>query len=276
MRYALKCVQKVARAANEQECERRIHSMLSPHPLVCGAHGFSEDSEHLYTRLELLEQGDLSLVIDQLGALPADAARFYAACTSLAVLHLHAHGVVYRDVKPENLVRGPRGYAKLCDFGLSKVVHDERTWSLCGTAEFLAPEIVRRAGYGKAVDMWAVGILLYELLTGTTPFKAATEFEVFSKIMAKPRHVPFPEDLSPAAVDVIKALLIGPPSKRLGCGEQGAASLQAHSYFVGFDFRALLEHRLPPPELPAIVHVGLEECEPAAGGPHFVPCWLPV
>lgn len=148
-----------------------------------------------------------------------------------------------------------RGHVRLTDFGLSKEgIHDNATgaFSFCGTPEYLAPEILDRAGHGRAVDWWSLGALLYEMLTGLPPFYCRDREELFKQIKTcSPR---FPDHLSQHAVSVLNGLLTKDPSKRLGCGMGDAAELQQHPFFCGIDWDSLLRGRLQPPWRPDILN----------------------
>ena len=193
--YALKCMER-SRLRRPQDAdgvlrERQILGLLAQrehaHALIVRAaaffRGHLDDREGLYMLLELMSGGDLKAKLERLRCLPPSCCAFYAACTSAALLHLHALDIVYRDLKPENLVIDHSGYLKLIDFGLSKVLSssaDGRTWTLCGTPHFMAPEIIRGRGYGTSADWWALGILTYEMLTGACPFEGETQVRAAS------------------------------------------------------------------------------------------------
>jgi len=139
--------------------------------------------------LELMSGGDLKAKLLRVRTLSTECAAFYAACTAAALQHLHQLKIVYRDLKPENLVISRGGALKLIDFGLSKVLGDAgRTWTLCGTPQFMAPEIIKGHGYGLAADWWALGILVYEMVAGECPFDGETQVDIFRRIMATARR----------------------------------------------------------------------------------------
>ncbi len=142
-----------------------------------------QDAARLYMLCEYVPGGELFSYLRREGQLPEGAARFYAAEIVLAFEYLHSLSVLYRDLKPENLLLTAKGHVKITDFGFAKVVAD-RTYSLCGTPEYLAPEIIQSAGHGKGVDWWALGILLFEMMVGFPPFFADTPNGIYQKILA--------------------------------------------------------------------------------------------
>jgi protein kinase A len=144
--------------------------------------GVAEDFEHLYMALEFVSGGDLFNYLRTVGKLPIEQVRFYGGIVVLIFEYLHSRNIIYRDLKPENLLIDAKGYLKLADFGFAKVVK-ERTYTQCGTPEYLAPEIILNEGHGKPVDWWTFGILLYEMITGVTPFAGDNNLIIYKKIL---------------------------------------------------------------------------------------------
>jgi len=143
-----------------------------------------QNSLRLYMLFEYVAGGELFSHLRTVGTLRESAARFFAGEIVLALEYLHGLGIIYRDLKPENLLLTSAGHIKITDFGFAKLVNSERTFSLCGTPDYLAPEIIQSSGHGKAVDWWALGILIYEMLAGFPPFSADTQQGIYARIIA--------------------------------------------------------------------------------------------
>jgi len=185
--------------------------------------------------------------------LPPFVAQFYAAEVVLAFDYLHSLDIVYRDLKPENILLGKDGNIKITDFGFAKVV-PETTWTLCGTPDYLAPEIILSKGYGKAVDWYALGILIFEMLTGYPPFYNENHLKLYDNILATtPR---FPASIDPIARDLIERLLEKNPSKRLGSLTGGVEDIKNHPWFKDVKWEMLLSLRIRPPYKPKVSDEG--------------------
>jgi serine/threonine protein kinase len=208
----------------------------------------------LYFVLDYCAGGELFFHLGREGRFSEDRARFYAAQIVLALEHLHSLNVIYRDLKPENVLLDHHGNVRLTDFGLSKenvVATDSGAHSFCGTPEYLAPEVLNRAGHGRGVDWWSLGALTYEMLTGLPPFYCKDRNQLFDRI--RKGALEFPDFLSAEAADMLNALLSRDPTKRLGCGPLDAEEIKSHPWFAPVDWVALLECRIPPPWNPAVV-----------------------
>ena len=163
--------------------ERKLLSMCD-HPFVIELFGSFQDKDYLYLLLELVLGGELFTYLDVQGPIKEGPARFFGASVAMALEYLHQYRIAYRDLKPENILIDAQGYIKVVDFGFAKVVYEgERTWTLCGTPEYLAPEVILRKGHDVRVDWWSLGILIVELFTGGTPFYSDDHFDVFKKIV---------------------------------------------------------------------------------------------
>ncbi len=206
--------------------------------------GTWQDNSNLYMLMEFVTGGELFSYLRRAGRFPDETAKLYAAMVVLSLEHLHSMNILYRDLKPENLLLDKHGFMKICDFGFAKHVED-RTWTLCGTPEYLAPEIIQSKGHGKAVDWWALGVLLFEMLAGYPPFFDDNPFGVYEKILAGRVH--FPSHFNKDAKDLVRKLLAQDRTKRLGNLKGGAQDVKDHPYFSDIDWEALLEKKVRPP-----------------------------
>ncbi len=193
--------------------------------------------------------GELYHYLSEGGRFGEERARFYAAEIVSALGYLHTHGIVYRDLKPENLILDSAGHIRIADFGLSKEgVEGDTITSICGTPEYLAPEILRKRPYGMAVDWWSLGTLLYEMIAGLPPFYDRNRPVMYKKILEAPL-VP-PADMSPEALDLCSKMLVREPTARLGY--RGAEEIKAHPFFKGIDWAALERREVTPPWTPRV------------------------
>eukprot|EP01061_Rhynchopus_euleeides_P011581 TRINITY_DN21139_c0_g1_i1.p1 TRINITY_DN21139_c0_g1~~TRINITY_DN21139_c0_g1_i1.p1 ORF type:complete len:324 (+),score=110.38 TRINITY_DN21139_c0_g1_i1:150-1121(+) len=213
-------------------------------PFIVNLHKRFMDDNKLYFLLEYVPGGELFTHHRKAGKFPNDVSKFYAAEVLLSFDYLHSKDIVYRDLKPENILLDLQGHIKIVDFGFAKKV-PERTFTLCGTPEYLAPEIIRSQGHGKAVDWWALGILLYEMLVGNPPYYDESPFRIYEKILDG--KLKFPKWIDSRAKDLIKKLLINDSQKRLGSDKRGITDIKRHHYFGGIDWDVLLEKNIPAP-----------------------------
>ncbi|ESL10075.1 protein kinase A catalytic subunit [Trypanosoma rangeli SC58] len=214
------------------------------HPFIVNMLKGFMDNDRLYLLLEFVAGGELFTHLRKAGKFPNDVAKFYSAEVILAFEYLHSSGIVYRDLKPENLLLDEQGNIKITDFGFAKRV-SERTFTLCGTPEYLAPEVIQSRGHGKAVDWWALGILLYEMLVGYPPFFDESPFKIYEKILEG--RVQFPRWVELRAKDLIKSLLVLDPTKRLGSLSRGTQDVKRHKFYSGVDWEVLLQKNVVPP-----------------------------
>jgi serine/threonine protein kinase len=182
---------------------------------------------------------------------------FYTAQIACMFKYIHGLGIIHRDLKPENLILNHEGYMKLADFGFAKCIRDERTYSLCGTPEYTAPEVYKRSGHSFPVDWWALGVLLYEMASGFSPFHVQSDnswdcYVEVSKFEKSYPHVRFPTGFDKHLGDLLLKLLHPNPNKRFGSRKLGATELQNHPFFKGFDFVKLEAMKLRTPFVPEI------------------------
>jgi serine/threonine protein kinase len=252
--YALKCLIKEDIVANNLQDhvmnERNVMRMLD-HPFILHLHNTYKDSKYVYFLLELALGGELFTFLRKMGRFNEKTGRFYAAQVVLGFQHMHSKDILYRDLKPENLILDSKGYLKIVDFGLAKVCHD-KTWTLCGTPDYLAPEIILSRGHDKAVDYWALGVLEYEMCAGYVPFYSDDPMEVYQLILAG--DIRFPTHLSRACTDLCKKLMNPQATKRLGTSKNGIKDIIKHKWFSGFDWKGLISFENAAPIQVAIEH----------------------
>uniref|UniRef100_A0A8C2LBT7 protein kinase C n=1 Tax=Cyprinus carpio TaxID=7962 RepID=A0A8C2LBT7_CYPCA len=234
-------------------CEKRIFETInvSRHPFLVNLYGCFQTPDHVCFVMEYSPGGDLMTHIHN-NVFSERQTRFYSACVLLGLEFLHQNRIVYRDLKLDNLLMDSDGFVRIADFGLCKegMGHGDRTSTFCGTPEFLAPEVLTDSTYTRAVDWWGLGVLIYEMLVGESPFPGDDEEEVFDSIVND--EVRYPRFLSPESVSIIQKLLQKNPEKRLGAGEQDANEVKKHRFFQGIDWEALLAKRVKPPFLPSV------------------------
>ncbi|GFE53188.1 AGC kinase [Babesia ovis] len=217
------------------------------HPFIVNMLGTFKDPQYLYIVMECVFGGDFFGYLRSVDKLSSNSAMFYAAQITCIFDYMHSHNIIYRDLKPENLLVGRDGYLKLTDFGFAKVV-ELRTYTLCGTPEYLAPEILLNKGHGKAVDWWTLGILIYEMLVGYPPFYNEDPMGIYKKILEC--RLVFPRDYDADAKALTKQLLTFDPSKRIGNLHKGAKDIIENPWFSKMDFDSLLQKKLTPPYVP--------------------------
>jgi len=183
------------------------------HQFLVGLQGFDQDSQYLYFLQEYICGGELFTYLRTEGTLDSQNSRFYSGQVILMFEYLHSKNIIYRDLKPENLLIDSVGYLKLIDFGFAKYC-DGRTYTLCGTPEYLAPEVLMNKGHGKPVDWWCLGILTYEMLAGIDPFNDEDPMAIYQKILKG--KIKFPKDFDRKAKSLVKHLLVADTSKRYG------------------------------------------------------------
>jgi serine/threonine protein kinase len=227
--------------------ERDIMAMLPPHPFVVTMHYALQTDHHLYFLLDYLPGGELYSHIHPKAHVPEAVARFYICEVILAIEHVHRYDVCHRDLKPENVVIAADGHIALTDFGLARAKFSKaRRKSFVGSAEYLAPETVRNEVQTKALDWWSVGVMLYEMLVGRTPFHGATNTEVYNNVVHKPLDLTNKRNVTPDAADLLRRFLDRTPSSRL----QRPDEIKKHPFFRDVDWNAFLRKDVKPPFVP--------------------------
>ncbi|XP_055518352.1 cGMP-dependent protein kinase 1-like isoform X1 [Leucoraja erinacea] len=248
------------------------------------------DTKYLYMLMEACLGGELWTILRDRESFDDAATRFYTACVLEALAYLHWKGVIYRDLKPENIILNHRGYAKLVDFGFAKKIgFGKKTWTFCGTPEYVAPEIILNKGHDSSADYWSLGILVYELLTGSPPFSGSDPMQTYNIILRGIDMIEFPKKITKNAGTLIKKLCRDNPSERLGNQKNGVKDIQKHKWFEGFNFDGLRKGTLTPPILQSVsdltlprlcitlfleMRCGKQALQPAGSVPARDPCTL--
>uniref|UniRef100_A0A8C5N6X9 protein kinase C n=1 Tax=Gouania willdenowi TaxID=441366 RepID=A0A8C5N6X9_GOUWI len=243
--YAIKALKKGDVVTRDEVdslmCEKRIFEVINAcrHPFLVNLYGCFQTGDHVCFVMNYSPGGDLMTHIHSSIFIPAPAQH-------------RVQVSVYRDLKLDNLLMDADGFIRIADFGLCKegMGHGDRTSTFCGTPEFLAPEVLTDNNYTRSVDWWGLGVLIYEMMVGESPFPGDDEEEVFDSIVND--DVSFPSFLSPETVSLITKLLQKNPEQRLGGGKEDASDIKKHKFFQGMDWSALLMKKVKPPFLPVI------------------------
>lgn len=255
--YAIKILKKRFVLDNDEvestRSEKRVFLAANQerHPFLVNLHSTFQTETRIYYVMEYVSGGDLMLQI-QREQFSEARAKFYACEVLLALEYFHKHGIIYRDLKLDNIMLCLDGHIKLADYGLCKenMSGNNTTNTFCGTPEFMAPEILLEHRYGRAVDWWAFGVLLYEMLLGQSPFKGEDEDEIFDAVLED--NILYPINMSKNSVSICEALLERNPERRLGGGKGDAQEVKNHPFFAGVNWDDMLAKRVTPPFLPTI------------------------
>uniref|UniRef100_A0A8D3DPI7 protein kinase C n=1 Tax=Scophthalmus maximus TaxID=52904 RepID=A0A8D3DPI7_SCOMX len=252
--FAIKALKKGDIVARDEVdslmCEKRIFETVNSvrHPFLVNLFACFQTQEHVCFVMEYAAGGDLMMHIHA-DVFSEPRAVFYAACVVLGLQFLHDHKIVYRHLNSQKIILG---YVKIADFGLCKegMGFRDRTSTFCGTPEFLAPEVLTETSYTRAVDWWGLGVLIFEMLVGESPFPGDDEEEVFDSIVND--EVRYPRFLSTEAISIMRRLLRRSPERRLGAGEKDAEEVKRHLFFRNMDWNGLLAKKVKPPFVPII------------------------
>uniref|UniRef100_T1K6W5 cGMP-dependent protein kinase n=1 Tax=Tetranychus urticae TaxID=32264 RepID=T1K6W5_TETUR len=256
--FALKSCAKVFINTTQQQehliNEKVVQKIASQHQFVVKLYRTFKDQHCLYFLLEAALGGELWTLLKKRGRFDESEARFYLGCVIEAIEFLHSNKIIYRDLKPENCLLDATGYLKITDFGFSKIITPAtKTWTFCGTPEYAAPEIILNRGHDKAVDFWALGILLYELLTGVPPFQSTDPLKTYNIVLRGFDDIVFDSKcFSINAIHLIRRLCRDNPCERLGVQKNGINDVKKHKWFHGFDWEGLVNRQLKPPIVPIL------------------------
>ncbi|XP_078107742.1 cGMP-dependent protein kinase 1 [Sander vitreus] len=222
-------------------------------PFIARLHKTFRDAECLYILTEACLGGDLCSLLKDKGCFDECSTRFFTACVVEALTFLHCRRVVYRDLKPENVVLDQHGYAKLIGSRcVKKVEVGKKTWTFCGTPGYMAPEIILNKGHSVSADFWSLGVFVFELLSGGLPFCDSDPIKILTATIRGIDQIDFPKTISKSASSVIKKLCRSNPSERLGGQRNGAKAIQKHKWFEGFNWDGLCKGTLNPPVIPKV------------------------
>lgn len=250
---ALKCVSKtkIVELGQEEHVMSEKEVMLKlTHPFIIQLYETYQDKNKLYFLMEVSLGGDLFNLLKSRLVLSETMTRFYTASVTLAFSYMHRKKIIYRDLKPENLLMDKDGFIKMTDFGFAKDLPDDSTFTLCGTPDYLAPEVILGLGHGRAVDWWTLGILTFEMLASHPPFFDKDPMKTYAKIMQG--NVEYPKNFSPQACDIIESFLCRKPTKRLGVFKGGVERIIEHTWFHRFQWEGLYDKEIVPPYKPTI------------------------
>ena len=255
--YAMKILEKkllkIKKQQNHTKTERDLMVRINC-PFIVNIKSAFQDETNLYLVSEFMQGGDMFFHLHDGGIVTfsTEKTRFYIIELILALEFLHKNNMVYRDLKPENLLLDAKGHVKITDFGLSKILEDEddKAYTICGTPQYLAPEVLLRQGYDKMIDWWSLGCIMYEMLTGRLPFAIKRGVKMSMKIYEK--KVLFPSNINSEAKDLIEKLLVINPKERLGEGNEDKDDIKDHPFFQGVDWDSAYEKKLKPPFIPRL------------------------
>uniref|UniRef100_A0A672GLV5 Protein kinase C n=1 Tax=Salarias fasciatus TaxID=181472 RepID=A0A672GLV5_SALFA len=256
--FAVKVLKKdVILQDDDVDCtltEKRILALARKHPYLTQLYCCFQTKDRLFFVMEYVNGGDLMFQIQRSRKFDEARSRFYAAEVTSALMFLHRHGVIYRDLKLDNILLDAEGHCKLADFGMCKegILNGVTTTTFCGTPDYIAPEILQELDYGPSVDWWALGVLMYEMMAGQPPFEADNEDDLFESILHD--DVLYPVWLSKEAVSILRAFMTKSPNKRLGCVvAQGLEeAIKLHPFFREIDWTLLEQRKIRPPFKPRI------------------------
>ncbi|KAJ3022317.1 Serine/threonine kinase [Thoreauomyces humboldtii] len=258
--YAIKALKKEFIIQNDDvkstKLEKRIFQAASAahHPFLVNLHSCFQTDTRVYFVMEYVSGGDLMAHIQEKKRFSQARAKFYACEVLLALEYFHASNIIYRDLKLDNILMAPDGHIKVADYGICKenMPYGQTTRTFCGTPDYMAPEVLSSNRYGRSVDWWSFGVLIYVMLVGRYPFHGEDEQDVLDAIMND--QVEYPSNIPKDTLSLLQGLMNKNPARRLGGGRLGAEEIKRHPYFIGVDWQAFMDKRIPPPWIPTIKH----------------------
>ncbi|XDA77688.1 hypothetical protein R6Z07M_007780 [Ovis aries] len=249
--FAMKCIRKKHIVDTKQQehvySEKKILEELCS-PFIVKLYRTFKDNKYVYMLLEACLGGELWSILRDRGSFDEPTSKFCVACVTEAFDYLHRLGIIYRDLKPENLILDAEGYLKLVDFGFAKKIGSgQKTWTFCGTPEYVAPEVILNKGHDFSVDFWSLGILVYELLTGNPPFSGIDQMMTYNLILKGIEKMDFPRKITRRPEDLIRRLCRQNPTERLGNLKNGINDIKKHRWLNGFNWEGLKARNLPSP-----------------------------
>lgn len=250
--YAMKILRKAKLRFRDRVRSKKERDILVDvqHPFIVRLNYAFQTEGKLFLVLDFVRGGDLFTRLNNEVMFTEEDVKFYLAESLLALTHLHSFGIIYRDLKPENILLDEEGHIKLTDFGLSKEALDDKAYSFCGTVEYMSPEVIARQGHTKSADFWSLGVVMYEMLTGTLPFHGADRKETMHQIVKI--KLSMPHYLSLDAQSLLRRLFKRNPANRLGSGPRGGKDIMDHGFFSSINFEKLYEKKVTPPFIPAV------------------------
>ncbi|NXK11734.1 KGP2 kinase, partial [Herpetotheres cachinnans] len=251
MAFAMKCIKKKHVVDTKQQehiySEKKILEQICS-PFIVKLYRTFKDSKYVYMLLEACLGGELWSLLRDRGSFDEATTKFCVGCVTEAFDYLHHIGIIYRDLKPENLILDAEGYIKLVDFGFAKNIGSgQKTWTFCGTPEYVAPEVILSKGHDFSVDFWSLGILVYELLTGSPPFSGADQMMTYNLILKGIEKLDFPKIITRRPEDLIRRLCRQNPTERLGNLRNGINDIKKHRWLSGFNWDGLKVRKLASP-----------------------------
>ncbi|CAH1967284.1 unnamed protein product [Acanthoscelides obtectus] len=255
--YAMKIMEKINIIKNKQ----LLHTISEirfleafKFPFIVGLMYFFKNNVYIFIVMPFIAGGEMFYHLRSMKKFEESLSKFYAAQVIMAFEYMHALGVVYRDLKPENILIDVDGYLKITDLGFCKKIDNTRTFTLCGTPEYLAPEIILSQGYNYSVDWWALGVLIYEMAAGFPPFYSKEHMKLYEKIVSG--RFACPPHFTKPLKDLILNILQVDRTKRYGQLKGGSKDIKGHDWFRGTDWDGILSKRVKSPFEPTLDNVG--------------------